>query len=154
MSEPQRAWLMRHGTAEAERTTDDVRPLTAAGAAAIAAAALGLKALRVQPTAIIHSPYLRTTQTATLVGDVLGVPCRSDEGLTPDADVRVALQRLRAGCMLVSHMPLLPQMAMMRLGHALQFSTGTVAQLRLAGERAELEALWLVEQLAVVGGER
>jgi phosphohistidine phosphatase len=142
-------YLMRHGEAEPQRTTDDARPLTAVGEATVRAVADGMRQLGLRPR-ILHSPYIRATQTARLVADVLGVTATAHAAFAPDEPVVVACALLRDACssstdvMVISHMPLLPKLAMHVLQHPVGFGTATVAAIECLPDlsRGTLTALW------------
>jgi phosphohistidine phosphatase len=87
-----RLYLMRHGAAVDLGThgaaPDAERPLTRKGMEKTREAALGLKALGVEPTALVSSPYRRALQTAEIVAQVLGFPAariRRTDALKPAA---------------------------------------------------------------------
>jgi ribonuclease HI len=79
-----RLLLMRHAESEGNHAriftaTPDV-PLTARGRAQAEAAAEWIGA-RHRPARVVTSPYVRAVQTATIVGDVLGVPLELEPDL-------------------------------------------------------------------------
>jgi len=71
-------YLVRHGIAidrAAPRCPPDAeRPLTPKGMKRSHAAALGLRSLKIQPGAVLASPWLRAVQTAEIFCEVLGFP--------------------------------------------------------------------------------
>ncbi len=72
-----RLYLMRHGIAidreDPDCPPDPERYLTPKGIQRTRAAARGLRALRVKPTALLTSPFVRAVQTGEIVCEVLGL---------------------------------------------------------------------------------
>ena len=107
-------WLLRHGEAEARARSDAERPLTERGRKEVRRTA---ERLRGRPLRyILASPYLRAQQTAEIVREVLGLalPLTTVDWATPDDSPRDAANRLDSypgHCLLVSHNPLLGQLA-------------------------------------------
>jgi phosphohistidine phosphatase len=109
--------LVRHGEAEPLRTTDAGRALTAHGRHQaehtgkwLAPRLEGKGGLR-----LLASPYRRAQETAAILGDLLGVACRTVAAITPDEDVRRALAAIEAEAsgtvLVVTHMPLVADIA-------------------------------------------
>jgi phosphohistidine phosphatase len=75
-----RLYLVRHGIAvdreDSNCPSDTERPLTPKGMKRSHAAALGLHALKVQPDAVLTSPWLRAVQTAEIFSEVMGFSSR------------------------------------------------------------------------------
>lgn len=151
--------LVRHGQAEAAAWGgDEERALTEPGRAAITAVGRALAGLGVRPDALWHSPLVRASQTAALLARELGLGAaaqRVEPLLIPDASGARAARAVvdaDAACLVcVSHLPLLPDLAGRLLGARLDFGTGTVARLVLAGPHAAaLIGLWSAELLARV----
>lgn len=73
-------YLIRHGIAvdrEAPNCPPDTqRPLTPKGIKKTYAAALGLRALKVKPNAVLTSPWLRAVQTAEIFCETLQYPSK------------------------------------------------------------------------------
>lgn len=69
-------YLIRHGIAmdreDPNCPPDTERPLTPKGMKRTHAAALGLRALKIRPDAILTSPWLRSVQTAEIFSEVIG----------------------------------------------------------------------------------
>ena len=69
-------YLVRHGIAmdreDPKCPTDTERPLTPKGMKRTHAAALGLRALKIRPDAMLTSPWLRAVQTAEIFSEVMG----------------------------------------------------------------------------------
>ena len=104
-------YLMRHGEAEAFAESDQKRQLTDKGARFVRERTLSIKSSLSEIDCIIHSPYVRTAQTAAIVSEVLGIPITSSSNLwTPDADPFRALKSIEGlvnACPLyVTHMPI------------------------------------------------
>lgn len=155
---PRDLFLVRHGKAvEAAPGGDAARPLTAEGRAGINHVGRALAAFGFVPDAIWHSPYLRATETATLLAEALGTTQLVPEGvLTPASSAERAagalLQAPGRTLVVVSHMPLLPALALELVGARVDFGTGTVAHVALLGPHgAVLLGLWTAEKLARVG---
>lgn len=107
-------WLLRHGEAEARARSDAERPLTERGRKEVRRNAERLRGRPLQY--ILASPYLRAQQTAEIVREVLGLalPLTTVDWATPDDSPREAANRLDSypgQCLLVSHNPLLGQLA-------------------------------------------
>ena len=107
-------WLLRHGEAEARARSDAERPLTERGRKEVRRCAERLRGRPLQY--ILASPYLRAQQTAEIVREVLGLalPLITVDWATPDDSPREAANRLDSypgHCLLVSHNPLLGQLA-------------------------------------------
>lgn len=135
--------LMRHGEAEgfSMSGTDAGRRLTPHGhAQAKTMATYANAAWRghgLVPDMVLHSPFVRATQTAEHVAGALGAPRVVERGITPGgdaADMAEFLWNLPGGSLaVVSHMPFLPALV-----HALThepctaaFHTATCVWLRL-----------------------
>ncbi len=87
-----RLYLMRHGIAidreDPDCPPDPERYLTPKGIQRTRAAARGLRALRVKPTALLTSPYVRAVQTGEIICEVLGLDCKqlkTTDALKPEA---------------------------------------------------------------------
>jgi len=69
-------YLVRHGIAmdreDPNCPPDTERPLTPKGMKKTHAAALGLRALKIKPDAVLTSPWLRAVQTAEIFSEVMG----------------------------------------------------------------------------------
>ena len=154
---PRDLFLVRHGKAgEAGPGGDPARSLTVEGRDGIAAVGRALAAFGVVPDAIWHSPYVRATETAVLLAEVLGVSTLTPEGvLTPTSSGECAsqavLQAPARTLVAVSHMPLLPALVHELVGARIDFGTGSVAHIGLFGAHgAVLLGLWTAEKLARV----
>lgn len=107
-------FVLRHGQAELQITTDEARNLTARGRADVAAATAyslsDLKSLQ----EIWASPFVRAQQTAQIVRDILGakgidVPIKTTDLITPESDPAGLFDSLQAAnvefVLLASHQP-------------------------------------------------
>lgn len=117
--------LMRHGEAENLVTQDAERALTPHGRAQAAATAALLRETlaAANPPYLLCSPYRRAQETAAIMAQACGpLPVHIEPALTPDTNVRLALQTLvgradslpddeNATLLVVSHMPLLALLA-------------------------------------------
>jgi phosphohistidine phosphatase len=101
-----RLYLVRHGIAmdraEPKCPPDAERPLTPRGRRRTRAAAEGLRALGVDPDALLSSPLVRAVQTAEIFADVLRFPVpkiQQTEALkvaSPPAELMRELAKLRS----------------------------------------------------------
>jgi phosphohistidine phosphatase len=110
-----RLYLMRHGIA-IDREDPDCPPeperyLTPKGIQRTRAAARGLRALRLKPTTLLTSPYVRAVQTGEIVCEVLGLDpkqLRTTDSLRPEAKpIRLTeeLARLQGEVICFGHAP-------------------------------------------------
>ena len=120
-----RLWLLRHGQAEPQTTSDAARRLTVHGRQEVLQSAAHLLGRPIE--AILCSPYGRARQTAELVGEALH--CMSIleivPWLVPESNVADALSHLahrsEAEILLVSHQPLIGALGgMLEHGHRKQ----------------------------------
>src|SRR5579862_368923 len=110
-----RLYLMRHGIAidreDPDCPPDPERFLTPKGIQRTRAAARGLRALRVKPTTLLTSPYVRAVQTGEIVCEVLGLDpkqLRTTDSLRPEAKpIRLTeeLARLQGEVICFGHAP-------------------------------------------------
>jgi phosphohistidine phosphatase len=103
-------WVLRHGEAQSQASSDAARELNATGRAQVMRSATHLPAAGLT---LLASPYLRTQQTAALVKSVVGpeTAMQTVPWLTPDSDPAEVLEHLAglpadATVLLVSHQPL------------------------------------------------
>ncbi len=99
-------YLVRHGIAmdrdDPKCPPDTERPLTPKGMKRTHAAALGLRALKIHPDAILTSPWLRALQTAEIFSEVLAfsskkiVQLDALKGTSSPAELFRELEKLRA----------------------------------------------------------
>jgi len=79
-------YFLRHGKAGSPRAAnDDARELTAAGMAALQAAAPLFRRLNLRPDVVLSSPLVRSLQTAELLCEAIGGSPTVDERLRPGA---------------------------------------------------------------------
>ena len=111
-----RLYVMRHGVAmdrhDPASPSDPERPLTADGTERTRLAVLGLASLGVHVERVLSSPYLRATQTAAIVADLLTVPrvpVETNMALAPEQPVDEAVVQVQAGTaratVVVGHAP-------------------------------------------------
>jgi phosphohistidine phosphatase len=141
-------YLIRHGIAvdreDPNCPPDTERPLTPKGRKRTRAAALGLRALDVKPTAVLTSPWLRALQTAEIFCEVSGYPhkkiIRTDslKGTSNPGDLMRELQTVKGKTVLCfGHEPHLHLV----ISHVLRTST-KITELKKAGlALLELERL-------------
>ena len=103
-------YLVRHGIAmdreDPNCPPDTQRPLTPKGMKRSHAVALGLRALKVKPDAVLTSPWLRAVQTAEIFSEVMGfsskkiVQVDALKGTSTPAELFRELAKLRASSVL------------------------------------------------------
>ncbi len=78
-------WLVRHGEAEAfdDSRSDEQRALTRNGVDTVRRMSEWLANRSAKPDGILHSPLVRTTQTAEIWGQAFGVTPRDEPRLEP-----------------------------------------------------------------------
>jgi phosphohistidine phosphatase len=132
-------YLIRHGIAvdreDPNCPPDTERPLTPKGMKRSQAAALGLRALDVKPTAVLTSPWLRAVQTAEIFCETIGYPSkkiiRTDalKGTSAPADLLRELQTMKVKVVLCfGHEPHLHLV----IGHVLH-TNANITELKKAG---------------------
>jgi len=115
--------FFRHGIAEPTVTPDRDRHLTEDGIRKSRAAAEGLRRLGIEFDGILTSPWLRATQTASILSEVLMAPAPEPlQELAGDHTVRELLEALalrqERNLLLVGHQPLLGDAVAQLLGAA------------------------------------
>lgn len=130
-------FFMRHGEAAWQAPSDAERPLTETGILRLRRV-LAQNAARLSSVEhIIHSPYLRATQTAQIAADMLGITSLSiEEHWVPESGVTDALATLEAysdrTVLVVTHNPLVSMLvgAFCEGAGAMPepFGTGTIAR--------------------------
>ncbi|KPQ21292.1 MAG: phosphohistidine phosphatase SixA [Halomonas sp. HL-93] len=135
-----RLWVMRHGEAGPGRP-DEQRRLTLQGEREVEKMAEWLAAYVAAQAGssprLLASPYRRAQQTATRLGEALSVPVETLPLITPDdapeAVIEWLLTQTDKQLILVSHMPLVGELAAMLVeGHTARgigFPTAGVAEL-------------------------
>lgn len=104
-------FILRHGQAESQATSDDVRQLTGKGRTDVARVVSTSLADLGDITHLWVSPLVRAQQTAEIAGELIGnIQPYTTELLVPEADPQVLFQQLQLSeCLslfLVSHQPL------------------------------------------------
>jgi phosphohistidine phosphatase len=138
MGRSMRLYLMRHGIA-VDREDPDCPPeaeryLTPKGIQRTRAAARGLRALRVKPTALLTSPYVRAVQTGEIICEVLGLDCKllkTTDALKPEAKpgkLVEELTRLSGEVICFGHAPQMDEF----IAHALK-ATAPFTSLKKSG---------------------
>ena len=150
--------LVRHGKAvEFASGGDAARPLADEGRVAVAGVGGALKRLGLMPDAVWHSPYVRATETAQLLAGALGyrgaltVEAHLAPGSSPERTAKMLLDAKPQRLLVVSHMPLLPGLAIELVGARVEFGTATVAHVIALGPHGStLAGLWSADVLAHV----
>ena len=146
-----RLYIVRHGEAEGQVTTDQARALTSRGREDVAQLWQALVALGVSPSRLISSPYVRARQTADIIAARFPQVARVElDSITPDgepAEVIEELARLGVddGWTLVSHMPFVDLLCGLLVdGQRYPFPVGSVACVELEVMAAgDGRLLWL-----------
>lgn len=104
-------YLMRHGEAELSAPSDAQRHLTPQGIASLKRHLDQFKQELNDITCIVHSPYIRTEETAQLAAERLNLSVLSSSGLwTPESSPTKALESLESYTehvpLIVTHMPI------------------------------------------------
>jgi len=130
-------YLMRHGDA----TKDEPRVLSKRGKKESRKVAELLCDAGIKPSAILCSSAIRARETAEIVSSELGVSVEETDGLNPEDDAHLWLDRIREkseDVMLVGHMPNLSRLASLLLiereKDLLDFRKSSVACLESSGE--------------------
>lgn len=109
-----KVFVLRHGQAETQQTTDEVRNLTAKGRADVAASAQYSLSELAQVQEIWASPLVRAQQTAEIVRDILAaqgvhLSIKTIDLITPESNPADLFDLLQASklnsVLLASHMP-------------------------------------------------
>ncbi|WP_312951107.1 phosphohistidine phosphatase SixA [Superficieibacter sp.] len=138
-------FIMRHGDAALEASSDSVRPLTHCGCDESRLMATWLKGQKVNIERVLVSPYLRAEQTLDVVGECMHLPTNVDvlPELTPGGDVgqvgaylQVLAEKGTQSVLVVSHLPLVGYLvAELCPGETPpMFSTSAIASVTLDGE--------------------
>ena len=102
-----KVYLVQHGEAKAE-SEDPQRGLTPQGENEIRRVAGRAGQMGLKPAKIFHSGKLRAEQTATIIGEALGLPGEATQGLAPMDEVRFWADKINQSeedLMLVGHLP-------------------------------------------------
>lgn len=107
--------LLRHGEAGFDAPSDQQRTLTANGVVRLRTMLAGARAEFVGLPVVVHSPYLRTVQTAALVSEVADqAQLQVEPLLVPESQPQAVVDWLAAQSepvlLLVTHQPLIGQL--------------------------------------------
>ncbi len=139
-------WLARHGEAVAAEV-DPARPLSAAGAAAVAGVAAALSGRMGTFDLVASSGKLRARQTAEILGGAAGYPADrivDTETLGPTASAEafrdfLAASGAEGSVLCIGHLPSLAEFASFFLTAGdplrLEFGAGTVCRIRVQALR-------------------
>ena len=128
-------FLLRHGEAMSPSIsmTDRDRRLTTRGRQDITAQAEYLHRQHPEPLRIIHSPYLRTRETAELVNERFGLELAVMNDLVPHGNPSAVVDQLlgiEEDTLLVTHLPLIADVAALMVQKRLPFFPGTLAEIK------------------------
>jgi len=133
-------FVLRHGQAETQLTTDEARNLTEKGRADVAASAhYSLSALKTVQE-IWASPLIRAQQTAKIVQNILAqqgvqVPIKTNDRITPESDPAGLFDSLQAAkvdsILLASHQPFVGDFIDLFCGSARGFHSMDTSSLAL-----------------------
>jgi phosphohistidine phosphatase len=150
--------LVRHAEAEdrALGTPDPERTLVAAGRRAAKTTGKALARLRVEPGAIVTSPYPRAHETAEIIARELGGPALIDDpallGLEP-GDLAGLTERHGEELLLVGHEPDFSALVLAVTGARISFPKAGALQIDpIAGLRGELRWFLRPRALALIAG--
>lgn len=144
-------WLLRHGEAERRVTTDASRQLTKRGEQEVLLTAQKLQGVVID--IILHSPYQRAMETATLVKQVIGYQGKVQQvpWLTPEDNPQQVIKYLDTyeanNILLVSHQPLLGILAALLSEGSQRFAMPlkTAELVHLRGEMIIIAGMELVK---------
>ena len=108
-----RVYLMQHGEAKSE-TEDPERSVTVRGEEETRKISGAAKRLGIRPSRIYDSGKKRAEQTAGIVASALGMSAQHGQGLNPNDDVRLWVERISReteDLMIVGHLPFLEKLA-------------------------------------------
>jgi phosphohistidine phosphatase len=106
-----RLYLVQHGQAKTE-TEDPERPLTDQGVEDVESVAQhAIGHLGVRPDRVVHSGKTRARQTAQAWGRLLNLDVEPADGLAPNDDPAVWVERVNGDLMVVGHLPHLARLA-------------------------------------------
>lgn len=147
-------YFLRHGKAGSPRAAnDDARELTAAGMAALRAAAPLFRRLNLRPDVVLSSPLARSLQTAELLCEAIGGSPTVDKRLRPGASWGDLARAMAAHpdarrVMFVGHEPDFSAAIVELTGAAsVRMRKGGIACLEFYGvpERGGGEIAWLID---------
>lgn len=131
-------YLMRHGEAETYAASDQARQLTNRGSQQIRERILTLNESLSDIDCIVHSPFVRTTQTAEIVAEVLNIEKVISSNLwIPNADTQYSIESVEefveTPTIFITHMPLIASVEAMCIGnnsYPLPFECGEISELK------------------------
>ena len=150
--------LVRHAEAEdrALGTPDPERTLVAAGRRAAKATGKALAALKVEPGAIVTSPYPRARETAEIIAHELGAPPLADDPALLDlepGDLAGLIERHGDDLLLVGHEPDFSAFVLAVTGARISFPKAAAVNIDpIAGLRGELRWFLRPRALALIAG--
>jgi phosphohistidine phosphatase len=155
-------YLMRHGLAEDYASSDRDRRLTALGAARMHAQALGMRRRGFSFNLILSSDYDRASETARIVGEVLGARVDLDPrlgcGCEPDDLARIVKQaRYPDRLLIVGHQPDLGEVVRYLTGAFVAVDKGTLIHVetaRINQNDGVLREVLSPDTLVLLGGDR
>ena len=133
-------YIMRHGEAEANSSSNGERHLTERGASQVTNVLHMANQMGASITAIASSPLVRAKQTAEIAKRILKVDYFITNSLEPEGspeEIYVELSKYNSsGVLLVSHQPLVSKLLSDLLGAEarISFLTGTVAMVKVDGQ--------------------
>ena len=130
-------YLMRHGNAEASSGVDAERRLTARGQAEVEAIATALERAGCRPGGVIHSPLVRSRQSAEIVANRFGeLRCIELAEVVSGGDSLLQIVGVLEveNRLVVGHEPSIPRLATALAGleHRLFFHTAALAAFDVA----------------------
>ena len=133
-----RLYIVRHGEAEGQITTDQARALTPRGREDVAQLWDALAQRGIAPSRLISSPYIRARQTADIIAARFPQVARAEmDSITPDGGPEAVVEELLRlgvgdGWTLVSHMPFVDLLCGWLVdGQRYPFPVGSVACVEL-----------------------
>ena len=135
-----RIFVLRHGQAEAQQTTDEARNLTAKGRADVAASVQYSLSELEQVQEIWASPLVRAQQTAQIARDILSaqgihLSIKTTDLITPESNPADVFELLQAAnlnsVLLASHMPFVGDLLDAFCGSARGYHTMNTSSLAL-----------------------
>ena len=133
-----RLYIVRHGEAEGQLTTDQARALTPRGREDVEQLWEALAQRGVRPSRLISSPYVRARQTADIIAARFPQVARAEmDSITPDGEPEQVIDELLSlgagdGWTLVSHMPFVDLLcSSLVAGQRCSFPVGSVACVEL-----------------------
>ncbi|WP_286237740.1 phosphohistidine phosphatase SixA [Neptuniibacter halophilus] len=143
-------YLMRHAEAELFAESDAKRSLTESGRLRLQAKAADLRDALASVDCIVHSPYLRTRQTAEIMADTLGVQVLAESPLwTPEAAPMEAIESLEGYVertpLVITHMPIVALVEALLIEGGTRYPAGFNC-----AEIALIEADWPAAGLGVL----